>query len=531
MKTIIYYRKSTDRDDKQANSLEHQLANCLKVVEKYKLDVVKKIGESKSAKTEFTRPWFNELIELCKKWTVDYIVIDEPKRLSRNNIDTSRIIDLLDKKLIKGILWSSREYRADNSRDKFLLQLDLSLSKMDNEDRSKDVKDKMESCINNTKRFLWKAPFGYKNVTIKKWHKEIHIDKKQAKIVTEIFDLRIQNKAFTTIANIIREKHGEHIWMSIRSSRIQDVVNKKFYYWTFAWNWKEIEWSHKPIITKEVYDKAQSVGKWIYQNIATLEKLPRKHKAFHFKWFIKDESWILLSSYVQKWHTYYMTQPRSTHKVNINEQKIFLKFGDLIKDLDCKNKDLLDIQKDMVLDLLSKDEANTKNDIEIYKKDIQKLEKKQEDIVDMKLDWKVSEEIYLRKNNQYSEEITRIKERMTQWKNDNFEEKTLKLFELLENHYTTYKSVNDEQKAELIKKYLFELFIDHKKDLQIEESPLFKSLKYLHFHYGTPGRDRTHANQGPRPCALPLSYGCTMCTSIVCNFLNNQVKKRLNLFS
>lgn len=70
-------------------------------------------------------------------------------------------------------------------------------------------------------------------------------------------------------------------------------------------------------------------------------------------------------------------------------------------------------------------------------------------------------------------------------KNDNFEAKTLKLFELLENHYTNYKSVNDEQKAELIKKYLFELFIDHKKDLQIEESPLFKSLKYLHFHYGT----------------------------------------------
>jgi hypothetical protein len=48
---------------------------------------------------------------------------------------------------------------ADNSRDKFLLQLDLSLSKMDNEDRSKDVKDKMTSCVNNTRRFLGKAPF------------------------------------------------------------------------------------------------------------------------------------------------------------------------------------------------------------------------------------------------------------------------------------------------------------------------------------------------------------------------------------
>lgn len=141
MKTIIYYRKSTDRDDKQANSLEHQLENCLRVVEKYGLEVVEKIGESRSAKTEGTRNGFNALIKKCKSWKIDYIVIDEPKRLSRNNLDTAKIIDLMDKNLIKWILWSSREYKNNNSRDKFLLQLDLGLSKMDNEDRSKDVKD------------------------------------------------------------------------------------------------------------------------------------------------------------------------------------------------------------------------------------------------------------------------------------------------------------------------------------------------------------------------------------------------------
>jgi hypothetical protein len=65
----------------------------------------------------------------------------------------------MDKNIIKGVLATSREYRSDNSRDKFLLQLDLSLSKMDNEDRSKDVKDKMETCIKNTKRFLSRAPY------------------------------------------------------------------------------------------------------------------------------------------------------------------------------------------------------------------------------------------------------------------------------------------------------------------------------------------------------------------------------------
>jgi DNA invertase Pin-like site-specific DNA recombinase len=43
MKAIIYYRKSTDRDDKQANSLEHQLDNCRRVAELKSLEIYKEI--------------------------------------------------------------------------------------------------------------------------------------------------------------------------------------------------------------------------------------------------------------------------------------------------------------------------------------------------------------------------------------------------------------------------------------------------------------------------------------------------------
>jgi DNA invertase Pin-like site-specific DNA recombinase len=52
MQAIIYYRKSTDRDDKQANSLEHQLNNCKNTAIKKSLEIYKEIGESKSAKNE-----------------------------------------------------------------------------------------------------------------------------------------------------------------------------------------------------------------------------------------------------------------------------------------------------------------------------------------------------------------------------------------------------------------------------------------------------------------------------------------------
>ncbi len=100
MKYIIYCRKSTDRDDKQANSLEHQLKNCHNTVQNLGFTLVKEIVESVSAKEEYKRTEFNEMIEICKKKEIDFIIIDEPKRLSRNNIDTSCIIDLMDKKQI-----------------------------------------------------------------------------------------------------------------------------------------------------------------------------------------------------------------------------------------------------------------------------------------------------------------------------------------------------------------------------------------------------------------------------------------------
>lgn len=489
MKTIIYYRKSTDRDDKQANSLEHQLENCLRVSEKYNLEVIKKIGESRSAKTEFTRPWFNELIDICKKWKVDFIIIDEPKRLSRNNIDTSRIIDLLDKNQIKWILWTSREYRADNSRDKFLLQLDLSLSKMDNEDRSKDVKDKMQTCVNNTRRFLGKAPFWYNNVTIKKWHKEIEVNKREAKIVREIFALRLENKAFSTIWIIIKEKYWEDIWMSLQASRIQKIVNKKFYYGLFSWNWKEIIWGHTPLISKEIYDKANSVWKWVHLMIETIKNQPRAFKKYHLKWFVKDSSWILLCSYMKKWHTYYLNQPRSDEKVNVNENIIFEKFWEVLKQFDTPNEIMTEIDRDIIIELIKQDEIENIDNIVDINQEIKTLEEKQENLLDMRLNKEISEEFFLMKNNKLENDIKQLKEKKVEDKNYHYEEKTQMLFELIGSHYRSYNRVNNEVKALLIKNYLFELFITTKKELQIQESPIFKSSKMLDLYVGTADRD------------------------------------------
>lgn len=484
MKAIIYYRKSTDRDDKQANSLEHQLENCRRVASLKWIEVYKEIWESRSAKTEWTRTWFNELIKICKSWKIDYLIIDEPKRLSRNNLDTSRIIDLLDKNQIAWILWTSREYKSDNSRDKFLLQLDLSLSKMDNEDRGKDTKDKMESCIRNTWRFLGKAPYWYKNITIRKWHKDIILDKKEAKLVKEIYNLRIEWKAFTTIARVLKKKYSKKIKFNYDSSRIQRLVGMKFYYGVFKWKGKDITWSHQPIITKLIYDQANDIWKWVHEKKTTI--LKRQPWEYHLKWFIKDPSWMNLTSYIKKDITYYSHQYRSNHKISINENLLFQKIWNKIKQIEVDNKKLKDIDKNIILDLIKKENWNYWIEKDDLKQKIVNLKNRQNKLLDLHLDEKIKHEIYLSKNNQIENEIKDIEELKENLNNSDFESKTLIMLELAGSYYTSYIKSNNEWKAYITRKLMLELSVDNKKELQLAETPLVKSSKMLEKLYGIP---------------------------------------------
>jgi len=105
------------------------------------------------------------MLEMCRVGKVDYIVVDEVSRLTRNTMDGARIIGLLEKKQILAVFASSRSYFAEQANDHFMLQLDAGIAKLDNELRRRNVKARMITCAEKG-RWLGKAPFGYKNTVI-----------------------------------------------------------------------------------------------------------------------------------------------------------------------------------------------------------------------------------------------------------------------------------------------------------------------------------------------------------------------------
>lgn len=473
-KAYIYCRKSTD-DEKQQNTLDHQIDCCTRTAKNNNLVIHKEVIEKISAKKEFSREWFEDMIKTCKKWVIDYIICDEPKRLSRNNIDSSRIIDLMDKNLIKWVLCTSRSYITQNNRDKFLLQLDLSLSKMDNEDRSNDVKVKMITAFKNGK-CMWKAYIWYKNITIKKWHKIVVIDEEKAPFVIKAFELRIAWYSYSKIAdffydNWIVTKH----WTKFKVERVKAILNNKFYMWIMTWNWLEWPWNHEPLISEETFYKASEKNKpYVITN---------KWRKYNLSWMLRDENWIALSWYTKKWHIYYHTQLRSSNTINISEKSISDNFWCLLSDF----KMPFPIQK-ITLEILKEiyNWINTKvdNDKEKLLLEIDKLKKRKSIIFDKYLDWEVEEEIYKEKTKELENRILEEYKKMPkEIKISDEKLNSIKAYsELLLDLYASQSLLTLEEKINILKSLKSELLVTTKKELQLAESRLVKTLKKLQFH-------------------------------------------------
>lgn len=475
MKAIIYYRKSTDRDDKQANSLEHQLGNCRNTAERLWLEICEEFWESRSAKTEFTREKFNEMIALCKKGKIDYIIADEPKRLSRNNIDTSRIIDLLDKKQIKWVICTSREYHAENSRDKFLLQLDLSLSKMDNEDRAKDIKDKMITCLKKGQVVI-KAPDGYKNVTYKKGHKWVEINESRAKFIREMFDLRCQWYSIAKLVDILHEKgFRSSNGKKIHHEQMKKKLQNKFYMWIMVWGGEEYVWNYIPLISKSMFYTANTIqAKRIY----TYRKKP-----FTFSGILKTEDGHIMRGDKTKDRVYYRNGAKIQLRVNISEKLVIAQVHEIFKERELPDKakkiglDILEQMYKNALKLEQRDTQRIENDIDI-------LKERKSRLVDSFLDGDIEREVYKQKLQSIDIELSELEEKLNV--SPKFDRAKLKklqeVAELLFSAYSRQSELTIEQRVKILKSLVAELYITSKKELRIADSRLVETLSKLNIH-------------------------------------------------
>ncbi len=188
LKYCLYARKSSESDEKQALSIGSQITEMQRLAEKQKLNVIETIQESKSAKDSGQRAGFTQLLAGLEEGRFNAILTWAPDRLSRNAGDLGKLVDMMDQKVLVQIRTSGQTF-TNTPDEKFLLMILCSQAKLENDNRSKNVKRGQRTRCEMGVR-PGPVPLGYKLIRGQKYGEpsKIIIDKDQAPFVKKAFE-------------------------------------------------------------------------------------------------------------------------------------------------------------------------------------------------------------------------------------------------------------------------------------------------------------------------------------------------------
>jgi DNA invertase Pin-like site-specific DNA recombinase len=262
VKYVLYARKSTESDEKQALSIDSQVKEMLQIAERENLEVIDIRRESYSAKASGQRPVFNELIRDLNSGRYTGILTWAPDRLSRNAGDLGTLVDLMDEKKLHQIRTYGQSFQ-NSPNEKFLLMILCSQAKLENDNKSINVKRGLRT---RCEMGLWPAPapMGYLNELKVDRKGHVYIDPERGHIIRKMFEKVAYEKwsgkkvyHWLKFELNFKTPNGNK---GLTLSNIYLILKSDFYYGTFEFPKKSGMWYkgvHEPIISKELFDQVQ----------------------------------------------------------------------------------------------------------------------------------------------------------------------------------------------------------------------------------------------------------------------------------
>ncbi len=254
-KYILYVRKSTDVEDKQALSIEAQLVELRNYARNEGLEIIDELIEKKSAKIP-GRPVFAQLIKRIERGEANGIIAWHPDRLARNSIDGGQIVYLLDQTHLTSLKFPTFWFE-NTSQGKFMLSIAFGQSKYYVDNLSENTKRGLRQKVRRGE-CPGRAPLGYINDVRTK---TVVVDKRNAPMVVAAFELyakgdkRLQDIADFLAGKGIKTKGG----LLLKKDQITKVLTNPFYYGHFRYTGEVFEGKHTPIVSKKLFDDVQAV--------------------------------------------------------------------------------------------------------------------------------------------------------------------------------------------------------------------------------------------------------------------------------
>ena len=262
VKYLLYARKSTESDEKQALSIDSQVKEMLDIAEREGLDIVEIRRESHSAKDSGQRPVFKEILEDIRRERFNGIIVWHPDRLSRNAGDLGSLVDLMDQHLLREIRTYGQTF-TNTPSEKFLLMILCSQAKLENDNKSINVKRGLRTRV---EMGLWpsNAPTGYVKEKRMGRKCESLIDPERAPVIKKMFEkVAYERWSGRKIYNWLKHDLNFRVLPSkkhLSLGNIYRLLENHFYYGVFEYPRNSGNWyqgKHEPLITKELFDAVQ----------------------------------------------------------------------------------------------------------------------------------------------------------------------------------------------------------------------------------------------------------------------------------
>ena len=268
IKYFAYCRRSSESEDRQALSIPSQIDENIKLIETFGLRVeLNQFCESMSAKSP-GRPVFSEMMRKIENGEANAIICWKLDRLARNFIDGGRIIDLLQRGVIREIRTSERVYLP--SDNVFMIAMEFGMANQQIRDLSVNVKRGLRK----------KAEMGYPSSIAKIGYVNDPLGTKGKKIwyvnpitfplVKQLFQMflngvsvreiwRIADREFNLFTPQRRKLGGKPIALSYIYKMLKDPVYGGFFY--VQDKRYELHRSLPRVVSEEQYWKIQEMLK------------------------------------------------------------------------------------------------------------------------------------------------------------------------------------------------------------------------------------------------------------------------------
>lgn len=251
---LIYCRKSSESDERQVQSLSDQMNSLLPIVEQRGLQIYgEPLQESKSAKSP-GRPVFDLMISHIEEGNANGILLLNPSRLSRNTVDTGRIIFLMDQGKLDEVVTPYQTFK-NNPYDKFMLNLLCTQAKLENDNKSVVVKDAMHFKAERGD-FPGKARPGYINNHSKnQGQRDISKHPVYFPLMRRLVDLALTgNYSVEALCRNAKDLGIRSITGNpIAKSSMHRYLRDPFYIGKFWYKGKLYKGNHPPLMTEEEF--------------------------------------------------------------------------------------------------------------------------------------------------------------------------------------------------------------------------------------------------------------------------------------